>query len=50
VLHARGAVTPRPDGEEFDAYEWVSARGALERAASFRRAVYAEVLGAAGLT
>lgn len=49
VLHASGAVTPRPDGEEFDAFEWVSATEALERAANFRRDVYREVLGSAGL-
>ena len=49
VLHATDAPTPRPDGEEFDAFEWVSVAEALARAASFRRDVYAEVLGAAGL-
>lgn len=49
VLQASAQVVPSPDGEEFDAFEWVSAKEALLRTASFRRDVYAEVLGNAGL-
>jgi putative (di)nucleoside polyphosphate hydrolase len=49
VLRMRTDVEPRPDGVEFDAHEWVSGDEALARAVEFRRPVYAEILGAAGL-
>lgn len=49
LVRARPHATPRPDGVEFDAVEWVTPEEALSRAVLFRRPVYAEVLGAAGL-
>lgn len=49
VMRLRAGVAPRPDGVEFDAVEWVAPEEALARAVEFRRAVYAEVLAAAGL-
>ena len=49
VARLREGASPRPDGVEFDALEWVSGDEALARAVEFRRPIYAEVLGAAGL-
>lgn len=50
LLRARAGARVKPDGEEFDAFEWLPPAQLLSRVIAFRRPVYervfAELLGA----
>jgi putative (di)nucleoside polyphosphate hydrolase len=42
------ATEPRPDGREFGAWRWVTPAWLVEHVVTFKRAAYAQVLGADG--
>ena len=43
LLRANEGVTVKPDGKEFDAFEWVKPQELLSRVVMFRRGVYGKV-------
>jgi putative (di)nucleoside polyphosphate hydrolase len=49
LLRARPDAPVRPDGKEFDAFEWLAPEELLNRAVDFRLPVYRKVLAGFGL-